>query len=177
MDEEWREVPGWEGLYEASNRGQARSLKRKTPSGMRGGRLLKPFLRRDGYYEVYFSRDSQRTSWLVHRLVLTTFVGPCPEGMEALHGSTDKLDNRLENLQWGTRARNMGEDRVRDHQSNRGEHHGLTTITWADVLEIKRLLAEGRLYQYEIADRFGVSKQTITNIKTGHTWAHPPEEW
>lgn len=196
IQEEWLPVIGWESLYEISNQGNVRSFGRQTRSGIRGGNPLAPFLRKDGYYEVQLFRspeivpcstcghpqpvesaEKRKQKKLVHHLVLEAFVGPRPDGLEALHGPRGKRDNRPENLSWGKRAKNMGEDRVRDHQSNRGEHHGLTTLTWADVCEIKRLLAEGTVYQYEIADRFNVSKQTITNIKTGHTWAHPPEEW
>jgi hypothetical protein len=114
---------------------------------------------------------------MLHHLVLEAFVGLCPEGQEALHGPGGKLDASLNNLSWGFRAQNMGEDRVRDHQSNRGEHHGLTTLTWENVCEIRRLLAESTMYQYEIANLFRVSKQTITSIKQRKNWVHPPEEW
>jgi DNA-binding XRE family transcriptional regulator len=153
VDEEWRPVKDWEDLYEVSDCGRVRSLPRPTARGVRGGKVVGQYIRPDGYAEAQLMDrgHGRRLKRMVHLLVLETFVG--------------------------TRAKNMGEDRARDHQSNRGERHGLTTITWADVLEIKRLLAEGNTYQYEIAQQFGVSKQTITNIKTGHTWAYPPEEW
>lgn len=194
--EEWLPVVNWESLYEISNTGQVRSFKRWTNSGMRGGKLLKPWLRKDGYYEVsLFSSptgtvpcptcgspqpvegaEKRKAKKRVHHLVLESFVGPCPEGLEALHGPGGKLDNRVENLTWGKRAKNMGEDRVRDHQSNRGEHHGLTTLTWGQVCEIRQRIEDG-WQQNSLATLYGVSKQTITNIKTRHTWAHPPEEW
>lgn len=178
MDEEWRPVRGWEGLYEVSNTGKARSLPRPTPHGMRGGNELGHYVRKhDGYPEVRLGAPGRKPQKrMLHHLVLEAFVGPCPEGLEALHGPGGKLDASLPNLSWGTRAQNIG-DRVRDHQSQRGERHGLTTLTWEQVCEIRRLVAERKMYQYEIAARFGVSKQTITNIKTGHTWAYPPEEW
>jgi DNA-binding XRE family transcriptional regulator len=180
MEEFWKAVEGWEGLYEVSTFGRVRSLPRRTASGVRGGRVIGLYVRKhDGYPEATLMDrgNGRRLKRMVHLLVLEAFVGKCPEGLEALHGPGGKLDASLANLSWGTRSKNTGEDRVRDHQSNRGERHGLTTITWADVLEIKRLLAEGKKYQYEIANQFGVSKQTITNIKTGATWAHPPEDW
>jgi NUMOD4 motif/HNH endonuclease len=194
-EEEWLPVVGWESLYEVSSKGQVRSFERQTRSGTRGGKLLAPFLRKDGYYEVQLFRSPELTPCptcghpqpivtgetllkkkkLVHHLVLESFVDPRPDGLEALHGPGGKQDNRPENLSWGKRSQNMGEDRVRDHQSNRGEHHGLTTLTWDQVCNIRAMI--GKVPQNELARMYGVSKQTITNIKTGHTWAHPPEEW
>jgi DNA-binding XRE family transcriptional regulator len=177
-EEEWKPVLGFEGLYEVSNQGGVRSLPRRTRSGVRGGKVVTPYLRHDGYHEVYLYRESRKRQRLVHHLVLEAFDRTRPEGMETLHGPGGKTDNRWpENIRWGTREQNMGADRVRDHQSNRGEHHWLTHLTWEDVCEIRRLLAEGGVYQYEIADKFGVCKQTITLIKQGRVWAHPPEEW
>lgn len=180
MNESWKSVLDWEGLYEVSNHGSVRSIARWTIKGVRGGKLLEPYLRPDSYYEVYLydGNTGRRRNARVHHLVLEAFVGPRPEGQEALHGPGGKLDNHWpENISWGTRAQNMGEDRVRDHQSNRGEHHGLTPLTWANICEIRELLKTPGVFQKDIAIQFGVSKQTITNIKTGHTWAHPPEEW
>lgn len=180
MNEIWKPVLGWENLYEVSNHGRVRSLPRQTVKGVRGGNLLTPYLRRDGYYEVYLwdRANRPRRAAFIHHLVLEAFDKPRPEGQETLHGPGGKLNNYWpENIAWGTRAQNMGEDRVRDHQSNRGEHHGQTSLTWADVCEIHRLLKEHQLFQYQIAERFGVCRQTITLIKQGKVWAHPPTDW
>lgn len=170
-------VPGYEGLYEVSDLGHVRSFPRVTRSGVRGGKMLKPYLRRDGYLEVYLYKEPRRKfSWLVHRLVLEAFVGKCPEGLEALHGGKDKTDNRLENLKWGTRSQNMGEDRVRDKQSNRGEQSGHAKLTWDDVCEIRRLVAAG-VTQRHIAKQYSVSFHTINDIHLRKTWRYPPTKW
>ncbi len=176
MSELWKSVLDWESLYEVSCLGNVRSLRRKTRSGWRGGQSLTPYIRRDGYPEVYLYVERRRTRKLVHHLVLEAFVGPCPKGQEALHGPGGKLDASLTNLSWGTRAKNTGEDRVRDHQSNRGEHHGLTPLTWADVCEIRRRHAAGTS-QNQLAREYPVCVQTINNIVNFHTWAYPPSEW
>ena len=178
LDEIWKPVAkaGWEDLYEVSNLGRVRSLRRKTKSGWRGGKVIGTYIRHDGYPEVQLcGGNGRRLKRMVHLLVLEAFVRECPEGQEALHGPGGKADASLANLSWGTRSKNTGEDRARDHQSNRGERHGLTTLTWEQVCEIRSLI--GQVPQNKLAERYGVSKQTITNIKTGYTWAHPPEEW
>lgn len=178
MDEKWRAVPDWEGFYEVSNLGKVRSIPHQTARGVRGGKLLAQYIREDGYPEVYLfdKAHKRRRTARVHHLVLEAFVGKCPKGQEARHGPGGKLDAALKNLKWGTRAKNVGPDRVRDHQSNRGEHHGLTHLTWDDVCKIRELLAE-HYPQNALADLYHVSKQTITNIKYRRVWAHPPEEW
>lgn len=61
----------------------------------------------NGYLIVTLWRDGRQRTRLVHRLVLTAFVGPPPEGQEALHANNDRADNRLENLSWGTHSENM----------------------------------------------------------------------
>lgn len=177
MYEIWKPVPTWEGLYEVSDLGRFRSLPRQTARGIRGGKVVRGTIRHDGYWEVQLTAPGRpRRKCFLHHLVLEAFVGPCPNGQEALHGPGGKLDASLKNLKWGTRAKNVGPDRVRDHQSNRGEHHGLTRLTWADVCEIRSLLECGP-QQKVIAERYNVSKQTITNIKQGRVWTHPPEDW
>lgn len=70
-----------------------------------------------GYQHVELRRDGQSHKRKVHRLVLESHIGPQPEQHEACHRNGDGLDNRLENLYWGTRQQNMI-DKVRH-----GHHH------------------------------------------------------
>lgn len=177
MSEFWKPVLDWEGLYEVSNLGNVRSLPRQTRRGMRGGNAIGHYVRKhDGYPEVMLCAGERKQKRFVHHLVLETFIDRCPEGEEALHGPGGKLDASLTNLKWGTRAKNVGEDRVRDHQSNRGEHHGLTPLTWADVCEIRRRHTAGTP-QNQLAREYPVCVQTINNIVNFHTWKYPPSEW
>lgn len=60
-----------------------------------------------GYRRVHFWTPSGSRSFLVHRLVLGAFVGPCPAGMECRHLNGDSTDNRVENLAWGTHVENV----------------------------------------------------------------------
>ena len=67
------------------------------------GRLMGGAPNERGYHVVVLGKVHVK----VHRLVLETFVGPCPDGMECLHINGDPGDNRVENLRWGTHAENM----------------------------------------------------------------------
>ncbi|MET0992976.1 MAG: NUMOD4 motif-containing HNH endonuclease [Mycobacterium sp.] len=108
MSEEWRALPGYEGIYAVSDQGRVQSLDRITDRGRKWkGRILSPATMPSGYRTVSLWRNGKQTTALVHRLVLFAFVGPCPEGMEALHKCGVPSDNRLVNLAWGTHSENQ----------------------------------------------------------------------
>lgn len=99
IEEQWRDVVGWEGLYEVSNMGKVRSIDRTIEDGRRyKGRELKPWFN-EGRARVTLPG---KTKVKIHRLVCEAFNGPPPEGkMFALHRNGNSLDNRAENLYWG----------------------------------------------------------------------------
>lgn len=116
--ESWLPILGWAGYYSVSDLGRVRSEDRViVTSDSRTwplrGRLLRPTPDSQGYLVVFLSRANQSTRLAVHRLVLVTFDGPPPGGgYMACHGNGDKLDNRRNNLRWGTAADNA-QDMVR----------------------------------------------------------------
>lgn len=107
----------------------------------------------------------------VHRLILTVFVGPCPDGHEACHLNGDRLDNRIENLRWGTGADNWADRRVHGTASI-GERHHASRLTEEQVIAIR---ADQRSRR-EIADEFGIKPGTVTDIRLRRTWKHLPVE-
>lgn len=121
MTENWRPVVGYEGMYSVSDQGRVRSESRTvlTTLGPRRyqGKDLKPYRLKNHRVVTLSDRKTQRRKWLVHRLVLEAFVGPCPSGLEGCHRNDTGYDNRLSNLYWGTASDNMT-DRVRN-----GRHH------------------------------------------------------
>ncbi len=129
-----------------------------------------------GYLAVQLRKEGEYYSFLVHRLVLDTFKGPCPEGMEGCHRDGDKHNNRLSNLYYGTRQQNM-DDSVRLGQTAHGEKNSQAKLTAEDVLKIVELLKSkvgpnyrnGLTYK-EIGDMYGVSEAAIGYIARGHRW-------
>lgn len=140
----WSPVPEYEELYEVSNMGKVKSLGRVDRLGREWRpRVLKPGIRHGGYSVVNLWRDGQRAQWLVHRLVLFAFVGPCPDGMEGCHNDGNPRDNSLSNLRWDTRSANHL-DKVKH-----GTHHiaNLTHCAFGHPFEsrnLKKKTTDGR---------------------------------
>src|SRR5215469_1953881 len=121
----WKDIPGYEGLYQASDQGEIRSLPRVIHNkGLKGkgwkgdlrsytfpGRILKPCLLPNGYLRVILCKGAEHKGFYVHHLVLNAFSGPRPSSTECCHGNGDKTDNHLGNLRWDTRDENM-QDRI-----------------------------------------------------------------
>lgn len=105
--EHWLPIPETEGHYEASNLGRVRSLSRvvTSPRGTRSikGRILHPSRTRQGYVSLPICGKRR----FVHALVLAAFVGPRPPGMVTRHLNGNKVDNRPENLAYGTHSENQ----------------------------------------------------------------------
>ena len=117
-DERWLPVPGFEGIYEVSDRGRVRSLDRmvggqynKRPYLCRG-QLLTPVAGRKGRLFVGLKHNSRLEQWPIHQLVATVFIGPRPVGAECCHGDGDHLNNHVENLRWDTRSSNERDKRL-----------------------------------------------------------------
>lgn len=127
--ERWRDIPGYEGRYQASTEGRVRSLPRSVvaKSDRWGGppltrtyrgRLLRPGAKSCGHVTVAIGKGN---SMQVHQLVLSTFVGPKPAGLEVLHGPDhNPANNRLVNLRYGTRSENLKDDYARGIDRLRG---------------------------------------------------------
>jgi hypothetical protein len=101
-DVRWKPVPGYEGLYEVSDRGQVYSVPHR---GVRGGILAHRY-NTNGYPQVALIYENKRWNASVHRLVLLAFIGPCPEGLVTRHLDGNRANPRLENLTYGTPSEN-----------------------------------------------------------------------
>lgn len=111
MTEIWRDIDGYEGLYQVSNLGRVRSLDKgeKLPNGyrIRKGKILKPGLNRYGYQFVYLYKDGKAKMHTVHKLVAQAFISNPQHFKEINHIDEVKTDNRASNLEWCDRSYNI----------------------------------------------------------------------
>jgi hypothetical protein len=170
----WKPIPGYEGIYEASNAGQIRSLTRLI--NVRGGwsqtakgTVLTPEVDDRGYGRVGLWRNGQKKMMLVHRLVCMAFHGlPIDPSLDACHDDGRPSNCRPDNLRWDTRSGNFA-DQERHGTRRIGAAHWRARLTRDQVIEIRRLLAGGK-FQRDIAAEFGVAQTTIHRIATGESY-------
>ncbi len=124
----------------------------------------------NGYKEVYMPIDGVRTNRRVHYLVLLTFVGPRPPGMQCRHLNCNSLDNHLTNLAYGTPVENSG-DTVKLNRQARGESNAAAKLTEWDVRSIISRLQNGETAR-QLAPEFGVHPTHIRALRRGRNWKH-----
>lgn len=106
----WKDVVGYEGLYQVSNTGLVRSLDREVPHGKYGGtrrlrgRVLRGSPNNYGLLMVSLSKDGVQPKVPIHQIVAAAWLGPKPEGTIIRHGSGGSLDNSIENLCYGSKS-------------------------------------------------------------------------
>lgn len=148
MTELWKDVVGYEGLYQVSNMGRVR----------RDGRVLSTPQDSNGYCITVLCKDGERRSAKVHRLVADAFIENPNGYAEVNHLDECKANNRVDNLEWCTRLHNIrhgtGIKRHADAQRNR---HGSMEIcqflpdgtlakTFPSVREVSRVLGFDRAF-------------------------------
>lgn len=171
--EEWRDVPGWEGLYSVSSLGRVYRHERVIRARSGGRRVLEGglcdgYLSQRGYPKVkVFGRDKE-----VHRMVCRAFHGepPTPKHHVA-HWNDIKTDNRPENLRWAT-AQENADDRLRNGLQARGEAIAAGKLTPEIVLAI-RSEHKGKYGDgVRLARKYGVRQECIIAITKRRTWTH-----
>lgn len=124
-----------------------------------------------GYAMVATEKKGQRGhKTRRHVIVCEAYHGPRPPGQVVRHKNGIPGDDREDNLEWGTVAQNT-QDTKAHGRTTRGTRNKHAVLTEADVLEIRKRIAQGEV-QREIAESYGVTQPTICDIKMGRTWSH-----
>jgi len=186
MEEIWRDIKGFEGKYQISSLGNARSLYRwricddgtiKTQKG----RMLSI---RDAYGYKYFRVyiNGKRKNLYVHKELCRAFKEDRDrKNMVVNHIDGDKGNNDLDNLEWCTKSEDvkhaykMGLVKwqtggVDWREKAVGERHPRALLTTEKVIEIRKL--RGTMIAREIAKLYNVSESTIKDVLLRSTWRH-----
>ncbi len=159
----WKPVPGMD-RYEVSNHGRVKTNKRRP-------RILKQFVDHRGYQIVILKNGLRNKSFAVHRLVMISFVGPRPDGMECRHLDSDHTNNKLSNLAYGTRQENELDRSM--HRMNNPGVSKVGKLTKDDVLSIRQRATDGEAYEI-IAKDYSINPSCISEAARGVTFAYLP---
>lgn len=160
-------VPDWDG-YVACEDGTVWSNKKHG----KWTRIEKNTTTEYGYRLVIFADHGKAKIQPIHRIVARTFLGPRPEGMQVRHLNGDKLDNRLENLKYGTPKENVADKKLHGTQT-RGQDHPGAKLSDDDVMEIRLLSSLGTKRKI-LCIGYDVGDGMISQIVSGNTWKHLP---
>ena len=145
MNEVWRDVVGYEGLYQVSNMGNVKSLNyRRTGKE----RTLKPSFDAYGYLVVILSKGGKQSIYKVHKLVAEVFIENPSNKPCICHINTLRVDNRAENLCWASQKE------IRNNSTAKGRRSGRTAI---------KVFCDGTIYNSiaECAEHYGVKRITM----------------
>lgn len=157
MTEEWKDIDGYEGRYQASTIGRIKSLERKVMAN-RSIRpveeiILTAFICRNRYMAVNFVYGG-RKQFLVHRLIAITFLTPIDGKNYVNHKDFNRENNAVSNLEWCTVKENIEHSCI-------GERNGRLVLN-----------TQTGIYYYtinEAADSLGISKRRMQKMMVGET--------
>lgn len=155
MIEIWKDVKGYNGLYQVSNYGNIKSLSRiivrSNGNYSSKEKLLEPQIIKNGYLVVRLKKNGNRSTKLINRLVAESFIPNPEDKLEVNHKDLNKLNNHVDNLEWSTRSENMKHAYKNGVVDINKAIDKLKTVTKNDVVEIRKrkLNGESRKSVYE----------------------------
>lgn len=158
MSEEWRDIEGYEGVYQVSSMGRVRNTTKKN------GKTISVFTRGRGYGGVALRKNNAPVSVYVHRLVAMAFINKPEYANIVNHKNGIKKDNRVENLEWCNHAENSKHAIATGLIRQRGENSSSAKFTLKEVIMIKKFYSLNRISIREVSELLDVSFTCIQQI-------------
>lgn len=159
----WKYIPGFKGLYEASNLGRIKALSSKTH---KKDLIFSTPPHPSGYYCICIRKNGLTRSMSVHRLVALAFHKRRKKSLQVNHKDGNKLNNRADNLQWVTKAKNI--QHTFTHLGRVSSNMGI--IRAANHLSKKVICVNtGKVYDCakDAGDMLGLNFASIRNVCSG----------
>lgn len=161
MTEEWRDVVGYEGLYQVSNFGRIKSL----PKYYFGERMLSPTDNGSGYLIVSLTKNEKRKNHYIHRIVAEAFIPNKENKPTVNHKDRDKQNNIISNLEWATFSEQI------HHVVATGKKPHAKNYTTSRVIELSPEIIsayeKGRSVT-DISRKLSICPQTINKVLNEH---------
>lgn len=178
MHEEWRDIEGYEGMYQISNAGRVKSFKYKSP------RIMKPHYDKRGYGRLILRKDGRDVPNLVHRLVARAFISNPYDLPEVNHKDENPRNNLSTNLEWCDKKYNNNYGtKIARGVANRdskaiGEKNSLTVLQYSLDGELLKEWESANVCKKELGyDNSAIAKCCRGNTKTsyGYVWKYKEE--
>lgn len=173
MEETWKDIPNYEGLYQASTIGNIKSLKFN-----RGNKekVLKGRPARHGYLRIALYNNGIRIDDSVHRLVARAFCENTDNKPHVNHIDGDKTNNQAYNLEWCTHQENMQHawkiGKCKPKPGDLGEKSPNAKLKEYQVLEIREKYSTGNYSQCQLGRDYSISRSHIRDIVNRICWPH-----
>jgi len=180
MVEIWKDVVGYEGLYQVSNLGRVKSLDKTVKSAIKNNNerfipgIIMSFTQdKDGYFRIGLTKNKKKKIIPVHRIICSAFIENPENKPQVNHIDGIKNNNILSNLEWAT----LSENRVHSYATGlqtginrRGEKSNFAKLTSDDVIKIRKEYVPYKVTQIYLAEKYGVSQAAINSILTRKNW-------
>ena len=186
MSEIWKDIEGYEGIYQVSNIGRIKSFDRMVSNKGKPyiikGKIMAQYVRRsknlkqgDGYFAVGLRKEKKQKGYFVHRIIALAFI-PNPLNKPTVnHKDGNKLNNNINNLEWATHQENTKhawKNGLCYSNSVHGEEHYRSKLTENDVLFIRECSETNEMSTLELSIKYDVSRSHINRIKRNAQWKH-----
>lgn len=175
--EVWKNIGGYEELYQVSNHGRVKSVNRivirsdKRKMTIKE-RILKAAPNTKGYMQVVLCNGSEKPH-RVHRIVAKSFVENVENKPQINHEDGVKTNNYATNLKWCTNSENQTHAYLTGlRKASMGEKSGMSKLKEEQVLEIRKRYADGGVSQAQLGAEYGVYDTLISRIVRREVWTH-----
>lgn len=188
MEEIWKDIKGYEGYYQISNRGRVKSLARKTKyqntTRELKEKIKSTFISTNGYERVELSKDNSNKKYNIHRLVAEAFITKI-EGKEFVnHINGIKTDNGVENLEWCSQSENELHA-YRTGLAKNSEKQRNAVSKYAKENRVKPIIQLGIDGSFikewksaiEASEKLKIGNKTISNCVTGRSKTAGGYKW
>lgn len=158
--EQWADIANYEGLYQVSTFGRVKSFQKGETT------IRKPWVDKCGYLYVDLYKDGKRGRAGTHQLVARAFVPNPDNKLEVNHEDGHPLNNHVSNLSWVTTAEN------KEHALRTGLILTGDKCSWAKLTDEQATYIRenpNNLSTRELADKFGIHRQSVSEIQLGRT--------
>ena len=161
--EEWKDIEGYEGLYQISNEGRVKSLRKNI--------IKKDAKHSQEYRLIQLCHNKVNKTFYVHRLVAKAFILNPENLLEVNHIDGDPTNNHVTNLEWSTRSEQLLHAyRLGLAQTKVGEESNFAKLTEKQAIGI--LIDKVQISVKDLCEEYNVTRRTIERLRKRQTWKH-----